>query len=380
MIPSIVFVSNFYNQHQRPLARELYRLTNGNYRFIERMPMPQVFKTTGYEDVKDSEIVLRAWESTENARLAEEYILNAEVVLNGGENIYGLLKKRLDRRLLTFDVGERWFKKGLWNLISPKLLKSQFYYHLFFYNKPYYRLNSSAFAAEDFKFLHAFKGKMFKWGYFTAMPDNFKKETDKDSKEGKIKILFVARLIDWKHPELAIRMAENLKDKGVNFQLTMFGNGPLYERMQSLIEFLKLKGFVKLRGNIPNEQILEEMRAHDIFVFTSDKNEGWGAVLNEAMSSKCAVVASDEIGSVPYLIDNGRNGLIFKSGSVADLSKAVESLINKPEKIAEIGENAFLTMNDIWSPHKAAENLLKLIEGLKEKRPNVIEYGPCSPA
>jgi glycosyltransferase involved in cell wall biosynthesis len=45
-----------------------------------------------------------------------------------------------------------------------------------------------------------------------------------------------------------------------------------------------------------------------VFIFTSDRNEGWGAVLNEAMGSGCAVVAADLIGSVPYLIEHKKMG------------------------------------------------------------------------
>ena len=49
------------------------------------------------------------------------------------------------------------------------------------------------------------------------------------------------------------------------------------------------------------------MEKSEIFLFTSDKGEGWGAVLNESMNSACAVVASHAIGSVPFLLKDGEN-------------------------------------------------------------------------
>lgn len=73
---------------------------------------------------------------------------------------------------------------------------------------------------------------------------------------------------------------------------------------------------VSLIGNMPNDEILALMQKSHIFIFTSDRNEGWGAVLNEAMSNGCAVVASNMIGAAPYLIKQGENGYIFKSGDV----------------------------------------------------------------
>jgi glycosyltransferase involved in cell wall biosynthesis len=58
------------------------------------------------------------------------------------------------------------------------------------------------------------------------------------------------------------------------------------------------------------EAVRDHMEAADIFLFTSDFNEGWGAVLNESMNSACAVVASHAIGSVPFLLKDGENGFI----------------------------------------------------------------------
>ena len=53
------------------------------------------------------------------------------------------------------------------------------------------------------------------------------------------------------------------------------------------------------------------MKKHHIYCLTSDKNEGWGAVLNEAMSSGCCPVSSIEAGATPYLVKDGVNGFSF---------------------------------------------------------------------
>lgn len=74
------------------------------------------------------------------------------------------------------------------------------------------------------------------------------------------------------------------------------------------------------------------MREHDIFTFTSNKREGWGAVLNEAMSCGCACVVSDLIGAAPYLIKAGINGYTFKTGDVCSFVSCVQKLIDCREK------------------------------------------------
>ena len=46
--------------------------------------------------------------------------------------------------------------------------------------------------------------------------------------------------------------------------------------------------------------------------------EGWGAVLNEAMNSGCACIASHAIGSAGFLIEHGENGFVYRDGDMDD--------------------------------------------------------------
>ena len=48
------------------------------------------------------------------------------------------------------------------------------------------------------------------------------------------------------------------------------------------------------------------MEESEIYLVTSDRKEGWGAVVNEAMNSGCAVVADHMIGAAPWMIRQRR--------------------------------------------------------------------------
>ena len=120
------------------------------------------------------------------------------------------------------------------------------------------------------------------------------------------------------------------------------------------------------------------MRQHHIFLFTSDRNEGWGAVLNEAMSNGCAVIASDAIGSVPFLIRDGYNGLKFKNKNLEDLFTKTMSLIENPLKREELAKHAYTTMYELWSPQNAASSFVKLAKGVISNKIVPFENGPCS--
>lgn len=376
---TIAYVSNFLNHHQIPVAEKLYEITQGNYYFVEQTPMPESFRKAGYPTFDNTPFLIQAWRSKKKAMDAKRLILEADVVIFGNLIDYILIRQRLNKGKLTFECGERWFKRGWINIFSPRLIREQIYYHLFFRNKPLYRLNASAYAANDMMRLRSFKNKMFKWGYFTQVTPH---EVNRTKAYGisKPRILWVARFLDWKHPETPVIMAKRLKDNGLNFELNMYGSGPEHSKITSMVRSYGLSNVVNLCGNKPNNEILQEMRLHDIFLFTSDRNEGWGAVVNEAMSCGCAVIASDAVGSVPFLINNGVNGLIYKSEDANDISNKVEKVLRDRNLCQKLGKNAMLTMQNAWSPDNAAISLLKLIEGINNGNSNVIPSGPCSPA
>lgn len=115
-------------------------------------------------------------------------------------------------------------------------------------------------------------------------------------------------------------------------------------------------------------------------MFTSDFNEGWGAVLNESMNSGCAVVASHAIGSVPYLMEDKKNGLIYKNGDIDDLYNKVKYLLDNSQKCTEFGKNAYLTLTKEWNSNVAAERFLHVAKNLLKGQSidGLYTQGPCS--
>lgn len=379
---TIVFFSNFINHHQANVADELYRLTNYNYTFVELCPIYDWLLKGGYSDLSSRSYVLQAWKSKENMNKAMQLLYSSDVVMFGCPESLPYEVMRAKTGKLTIDVSERWLKRGWLNLASPRLLKFFWNYYTVFAHQNVYKLCSSAFACGDHYKLHSFNDRCYKWGYFTKI-DQFLTVEDLagvSTSETLHSLMWCARFLKWKHPELPIKMALRLKQSGYKFILDMYGSGVELENTKRLVKQLGVEDVVTFKGNMPNEDILKAMREHEIFLFTSDKNEGWGAVANEAMSNGCTVVASNSIGSVPFLIRDGENGCIFESRNLDSLCKKVEFLLDNPEKRKVISQNAYCTMRDVWSPHNAASNLIKLVEDLQNGRGTSIKEGPCSKA
>lgn len=378
----IAFFSNYINHHQVNIAEELYHTTKGNYYFIETTPVPEFRKALGYPDFSSRPYVVQAWKSNEGMKQANKLCIDADVALFAGNTVLKFFIKRAKAGKLSFEVGERWLKRGMINTISPRLLKNLWYYHTIFKFKPIYKLCSSAYGAGDQYKLLSYKNKCFKWGYFTKVDENFdiKSIKQRAATSENISLMWCARFLKWKHPEMPVKMAATLKEKGYKFTLDMYGSGVELENTTKLIKHLKVDDVVKFKGNLPNEQILEAMRQHEIFLFTSDKNEGWGAVANESMSNGCVLVGSDAIGSIPFLIKDSENGCIFKSENLSSLTEKVEWLLDNPEERYRLAKNGYQTMKEVWSPINAARNFLQLIEDLSNGKDTSITDGPCSKA
>lgn len=375
---NLVIFGNYLNHHQAPLADELYGLLGDRFTFVQT-EKTDWREMKGGNDYSTRPYFMCAAESQENQDRAWALVRTCDVALFIGiESIkFEIERARVAPEKLSFEVSERWFKRGWINILSPRLLTHIWYYHTLFSKARIYKLCASAYAAADLRHLHLFGNRCFKWGYFTEPAQE--NDTPKPAAQP-IKLLWCARFIDWKHPELAIQLAARLKAEGALFVLHMLGDGELRPQMEQLVADLQLTASVNFLGNLPNAEVRQQMREHDIFVFTSDQNEGWGTVANEAMSEGCVLVGADAIGAVPYLVNDGETGMVFKSGNLDSLFEKVNFLMHNPSAMIRIAEAGKKQIKERWSPANAARNLLQLIETLQQKRPNAIVQGPCSNA
>lgn len=377
---TITFFINYLNHHQLPIADEMYKLLGNNFHFVATFVRDKS-ELKGGIDYSDRPYCLLPAERSNDLQLAHELNLKSDVCVFGAGNLQWE-KERAQNcpNKLSFEISERWLKKGYINLLSPHLIKWWWIYQTTLRNKPFYKLCASAYTAIDCFKLLTFKNRCYKWGYFTAVPHLGEEDRNSKISSGMVSLMWCARFINWKHPEIPIKLAKILKDEGYKFVINMYGDGPKRKEMQQLVDFLGVKDVVFLKGNRANMEILQAMRQSDLFLFTSNKEEGWGVVVNEAMSCQCCVVGSREAGAVPYLIEDGYNGYTYECLNLGSLHKKVKYLLDNPNERLRFAQNAYQDMVGIWNPVTAARNLLQLIDDLISCRETSITNGPCSKA
>lgn len=358
------------------------KLTEGQFTFVATTPVPAERLNMGYHDMnKQYPFVLTTYDSEENARLAQVLALKSDVIITGSApEVY--TRMRMKQGKLTFRYSERIYKRGTWRAFSPRGFRNMMKNHRKYRRAPLYMLCASAYAPLDFSLTGSYLGKTFQWGYF---PDVKTQNVDAlmggKGARGKTSILWVGRLIECKHPDYAIRLAEKLKRNGYDFELSIIGNGAMKPMLQRMIHEKQLEDCVSMLGTMSPEAVRKHMEAADIFLFTSDFGEGWGAVLNEAMNSGCAVVASHAIGSVPFLICDDENGLVYKNGDENGLFNRVVKLIDHPKERERMGRMAYQTMAEQWNAETAANRFLQLCQAIQAgKSLDLFAEGPCSKA
>lgn len=375
----IAFLTNYINHHQVPVADEMYKLLGNDYCFIATIPIHEWRKKLGYADFSDKPYLLKSYESSEQLEKAIHIINEADVVIIGAapEN---MISERLKENKFTFRYSERYFKSRPWYFPDPRIWLSFYKNHIRYRRKNVFMLAASAYTANDLAHFHAYPNKIYKWGYFPKVED-FDLEASLDvSRRGRTTMLWCARFLSWKHPELPVLLAKKLKNDGYEFHIDMIGSGEKFDETFALAKTIGVDDVVSFLGSMPNDEVLQQMRKHSIFLFTSDKNEGWGAVLNESMSNGCAVVASNRIGAAPFLIENGQNGVLFKSQDLSSLYAQVKNLLDNDEYRLSIARKAVITMRNIWSPQNATRRFVQFAERIMNGQDTEYTDGPCSKA
>ncbi|MCR4720054.1 MAG: glycosyltransferase family 4 protein [Firmicutes bacterium] len=367
----IVFVSNFLNHHQIPICEEYIRLSDEFYFIATESSANQ-----GFQRNTEKEYVVH-YDLDREREIAIKEILDADIAVMGACPDE-LIKLRADTKKSTFLYSERFFKKGLWRRFIPttrkkiydKVLKYKDYDN-------FYLLSASAYLPYELSLLGFPVSKIFKWGYFPRFVE-YENIEEVISKKKKNSILWAGRFLRLKHPEYAILLARKLKSSNIEFELTMIGDGECFDDIEKLINKYNLQNSVRLMGGQDTQKVRRFMENSEIFLFTSNKMEGWGAVLNEAMNSGCAVVASNMIGAVPFLIDDNVNGAVFESGNVDELYLKVKKLLEDDGLRKTYGINAYENIKNNWNHKVAAERLVKLYNSDISCLSTLFDEGVCS--
>ncbi|MHA1835829.1 MAG: glycosyltransferase family 4 protein, partial [Candidatus Odinarchaeia archaeon] len=141
-------------------------------------------------------------------------------------------------------------------------------------------------------------------------------------------LIFSGRLEPEKGALLALKTFYKLHKVDKNIKLKIVGDGILKNEMVNFAKTHNLNSSVEFIPTLPHEDFLKILSEAD-YLLLSSKTEFMPNVLLEAASLGVPVIAFN-FGGIPYLIKNGKNGILVESGNESEyIKKTIEAIKNK---------------------------------------------------
>jgi glycosyltransferase involved in cell wall biosynthesis len=147
-------------------------------------------------------------------------------------------------------------------------------------------------------------------------------------------LLTSGALIERKGIDFAIKIIELARNSiSENIQLLILGEGPLKKSLQHLAK----EQSVYLLGFKQKDEIPYYFNISDVFLFCS-RYDGWGLVINEAISTGLPCLVSKDVGS-SELIVNHANGFVCDNACLQTYVDAIKLLYNDRILLKSISQN-----------------------------------------
>lgn len=169
-------------------------------------------------------------------------------------------------------------------------------------------------------------------------------------------LLSIGGLNPIKNTETMIEAVKLLRDKGVNVQYHILGDGPLRQKIENMISEYHLKDIVFLHGF--RNDVKNFLCQCSIYVHPANL-EGFGMAVVEAMSYKCPIIVSDSC-ALPELIVNGESGFVVPTYDAQAWCDKIEELLLDQCKMDYMGENAYKRFCNCFS----IDNYVKKLDGV----------------
>lgn len=168
-------------------------------------------------------------------------------------------------------------------------------------------------------------------GYSTVLIPNtvdVKKILFKTRKELKPKLLYVRSFSSEYNPKMAIEVLKIVKNRFSDAQLCMVGpvKDNSLEEVKSLVEKYDLNSCVEFTGSMSREEWFKKSEDYDIFINTTNI-DNTPVSLIETMALGLPIVSTN-VGGIPYLIDNSKDGLLVNKNDSNAMAQAIFDLLS----------------------------------------------------
>jgi colanic acid/amylovoran biosynthesis glycosyltransferase len=162
--------------------------------------------------------------------------------------------------------------------------------------------------------------------YFDTQIDYFPKDRNR------INLVSIGRLVEKKGFKYLIEACGYLSNEGVNFKLTMIGDGVLRKELEDQSRRHGLGNVIIFKGNLSGPEIAEVLNNSDICIVPSvedckGEKEGIPVVIMEAMAEGVPVIATRHSG-IEEIVKDRISGMLVPEKDPVSIAASVKELAN----------------------------------------------------
>jgi len=166
--------------------------------------------------------------------------------------------------------------------------------------------------------------------------------------------LYMGRLSPEKGCWTLIRAFERLPQ----VPLKIMGTGPMEQELRDYIRERNIRN-IEFLGFKSGAEKWDILRNSLCVVMPSEWYENFPVTALEAFMA-CKPIVAARLGGLPYIVDEGKSGLLFEAGNSGELAQRIQSLVDRPAEAAGMGECGRRLTETKYGPEQAYSNLMKI--------------------
>jgi glycosyltransferase involved in cell wall biosynthesis len=184
-------------------------------------------------------------------------------------------------------------------------------------------------------------------------------------------LLALGRFVGKKGYDYLLRACKLLADSGLDFHLTMAGDGPKARQLKHLSNQLGVSDRVSFPGFVNYDRVSELFRAADVFVMpsvidSSGDRDGIPTVIMEALLHRVPVIATD-VSGISEVIEDGTTGLLIPEKDASAIATAVRHMVGDRDSALLTAERGKARVLEQFDPEKNHRRVFDLYVDLVPK-------------
>lgn len=166
------------------------------------------------------------------------------------------------------------------------------------------------------------------------------RRSNSDNTKKPFKLIVVSRQSYHKGAGRTMAALSVLKQRGINAEFTIIGDGDYLDDLKKLAVELDLTDQVNFLGQVGSTEVINQLRQADLFVFPTTAPEGFPKSVLEAMSAGLPIITS-RVSVLPELVGNTDSGFALEELSPEAIADAIQTLASDEAIYTRFSTNAY---------------------------------------